>query len=148
MKMKKIAAGVGIAAMSVVMLVKAQACGPHGFDDDEEKMAARMIHIKEELKLNDSQAEIMTNTFSELQEQFTNLHDVRKEIKTMVESESYNEAELRTKAQAIANQLVESIVLHGSEMHELYLSLSEEQRQKLANMEENHKRRHGEFGPH
>jgi Spy/CpxP family protein refolding chaperone len=147
MKMKKIATGVGVAAMSVVMMVKAHACDPHGFHD-EGKMEARMIHIKEALKLNDSQAEIMTNTFSELQQQFTNLRDVRKEIKTMVESESYNEAELRTKAQAMANQLVESIVSHGAEMHELYNSLNEEQRQKLAQLEENHKRRHGEFGPH
>ncbi len=142
MRIKHITTGASVAAMSLAIAVKAHACSMHGLhkpDHTERRIKA----VTQELDLNKTQSEKMAEVVNGMQQEFSQLREVRKDIKSLVQSDAYDEEALRIKAQAAANQMVESIVSHSTEMHELYMSLDTEQRQKLAEFEERRKRWHG-----
>lgn len=98
----------------------------------------QMIH---RLDLNAEQQAMLDSIRADMKVGFQQGRSQRKELKSLVTAQTYDEAAVARVAKQIGDSMEQSIVANGKQFHQVYNSLSDEQRAELKTMQEERKGR-------
>jgi len=91
----------------------------------------------DELNLTDKQKTLFRDALKQMHESMKETKDIRNDIRTIVQSDNYDEKKIRNIIETNDKEREENVVKSSKAMHEFYASLDQEQKTKFKKMQDN-----------
>jgi Spy/CpxP family protein refolding chaperone len=92
--------------------------------------------IIQQLDLDEQQQALLKSSREQMRSQFQQMHGLRQQLKQIVHSDNYDSAAVEKLADELAAAMRSQVVEHSAKMNAFYQSLNQEQRAKLAELEQ------------